>query len=32
MNNMQRFIKKQIKNVRNGELQFNAKGITNERG
>jgi len=29
---LQMFIKKQIKNVKNGELQFSAKGITNERG
>jgi hypothetical protein len=32
LNDLQRFIKKQIKNVKNGELQFSAKGITNERG
>jgi hypothetical protein len=31
MNDLQRFIKKQIKNVKNGELQFSAKGIKNER-
>jgi hypothetical protein len=29
---LQRFIKKQIKNVKNGELQFNAKWIQNKRG
>jgi len=32
LNDLQRFIKKQIKNVKNGELQFNAKVINNERG
>jgi len=32
LNDLQRFINKQIKNVKNGELQFSAKGIKNKRG
>ena len=32
LNDLKRFIKKQIKNVKNREFQLSAKGIKNERG
>jgi hypothetical protein len=32
LNNFQRFKKKQIKNVKNGELQFRTKRIAKEKG
>jgi hypothetical protein len=31
LNDLKRFIKKQIKNVKNGELQFSAKGIKKQK-